>query len=178
MEQDRLDKLVFINYNKRLYERFQTRRLNNNDEDFDPIRVDELNYSSKWMTRIARAANEFVYGEEGLTWAQVDAAIGASEFHADHARRSITQARPTSIPTTRGCRRSYRNGRGRGRPRAHGRGTSMKTYSRKGKEPMEVDDEEEFQEEEEDEEEESYEEEEDDENEFGGQFEDFDDDEE
>ena len=89
MEQDRLDKLVFINYNKRLYERFQTRRLNNNDEDFDPIRVDELNFSSEWMTGIAGAANEFVYRKERLTWAQVDAAIGAS---TGRVRRSITQA--------------------------------------------------------------------------------------
>ena len=129
------------------------------------------------MTGIVGAASEFLYREEGLTWAQVDAAIGASEFHAGRARRLITQARPTSIPTIRGRGRFYRSGRGRGRPRAHGRGTSLKTYSRKDKEPMEVDDEEEFQEEEEDEEEKSYEEK-DDENEFGGQFEDFDDDEE
>ena len=92
MKQDWLDKLIFINYNKHLYERFQTRRLNNNDEDFDLIRVDKLNYNNEWMTGIARATNEFVYGEERLTWAQVDAAIGASEFHAGRARRSITQA--------------------------------------------------------------------------------------
>ena len=39
------------------------RRLNNNDEDFDPIRVDELNYNSEWMIGISEATNEFVYGE-------------------------------------------------------------------------------------------------------------------
>ena len=72
MEQQRLDKLVFINYNKRLYERFQMRRLRNKDKDFDPIHVEELNYNSDWMTRIPRAANEVVYEEDGLTWAQVD----------------------------------------------------------------------------------------------------------
>ena len=67
MKQDRLDKLVFINYNKRLYERFQKRRLNNNDEDFDPIRVNELNYNSEWMIGIVETTNEFVYGEKELT---------------------------------------------------------------------------------------------------------------
>ena len=50
MNVGRLSKLVFIKYNKALYERFQARRLRNNNEDFDPICVDELNYNSEWMT--------------------------------------------------------------------------------------------------------------------------------
>jgi hypothetical protein len=69
MEQKRLDKLVFVNYNKRLYERYQQRKLRNNEEDYDPIRVEELNYNSEWMTGVAGAANEFVYDDDGLTWA-------------------------------------------------------------------------------------------------------------
>jgi hypothetical protein len=72
MEQQRLNKLVYINYNKRLYERFQMRKLQNNVEDFDLIIVEDLNYSSEWMTGIEGAANEFVYEEDGLTWAQVN----------------------------------------------------------------------------------------------------------
>jgi hypothetical protein len=47
------------------------RRLLNNNEDFDPISIEELNYSSEWMTGVEGAANEFVYEEDGLTWAQV-----------------------------------------------------------------------------------------------------------
>ena len=90
MEEERLDNLVFIHYNNRLYDRFQTRRLNNNDEDFDLIRVDELNYSGEWMMGILRAANESVYGKEGLTRAQVDVAIGASEYHIVSAKRLTT----------------------------------------------------------------------------------------
>jgi hypothetical protein len=71
MEQQRLNKLVYINYNKRLHDRFEMRRVLNNSDNFDPILVEELNYSSEWMTGIEGAANEFVYEEDGLTWAQV-----------------------------------------------------------------------------------------------------------
>jgi hypothetical protein len=40
--------------------------------NYDPIVVDELNYSSEWMTGKEGACNEFVYNEEdGLTWAEV-----------------------------------------------------------------------------------------------------------
>ena len=67
MKQQRLNKLVFVNYNKHLYERFQMRRLRNKDEDFDPIHVEELNYNSEWMTGILGAAKEFVYGKDGFT---------------------------------------------------------------------------------------------------------------
>jgi hypothetical protein len=80
IEQKRLDMLVFVNYNKRLYDRFHRRRLENKDEDFDPIRVEELNYNSEWMTGVPGAANEFVYSDDGLTWAQVDTALGASDY--------------------------------------------------------------------------------------------------
>ena len=90
MEQDRLDELIFINNNS-LYARFQTRKLNNNDEDFDPICVDKLNYSSEWMMGILRAANEFMYGKERFTWTHVDVTIGASKTHADRVRRLTTQ---------------------------------------------------------------------------------------
>ena len=155
MEQQRLDKFVFINYNKRLYERFQMRWLRNKDEDFDPIHVEELNYNCEWMARIPGAANEFVYGEDGLIWTQVDMAIGAFEFNLGYTKSvkstQVTQALSTS-PTTRG----------RGHWRAKGRGNIVKIYSRKGKQLIVEEEEEEWEESEENEEEGAYKEEGDD----------------
>lgn len=121
MDPVRLSKLVFIKYNKALYERFQRRRIQNNSEDFDPICVDELNYSSEWMTGEEGACNEFVYEEDGLTWAEVDEAMGATDF--------LINVRPRRTSTIRG------RGRGRGES-----STGVQTYSRKGKEITTMDD--------------------------------------
>ena len=71
LDPERLSKLVFIKYNKSLHERFQTRRVQNKSEDYDPIVIDDLNYSSEWMTGRPGACNEFVYEEDGFTWAEV-----------------------------------------------------------------------------------------------------------
>jgi hypothetical protein len=98
MEQKRLDKLVFVNYNKRLYERYQQRKLRNNEEDYDPIRVEELNYNSEWMTGVAGAANEFVYDDDGLTWAQVDMAIDASDYITSGPRDTRQQQQQQTVP--------------------------------------------------------------------------------
>ena len=103
-----------------------------------------------------------MYGEDGLLWTQVDKAIGASEFNVSRIRRLTTQPSSTS-PTTRGCRCSHRS--------SHRHGKIVKTYTRKGKEPIE-ENEEEFEKEKKVVEEDAYvEEEADDENlEFVGQF--------
>ena len=72
--------------------------------------------NSEWMMEISGVANEFVQGEDGLTWAQVDTAIGASKFNLGRTKRvKFTQLSSTS-PTRRGC------GRGHGRGHARGRG--------------------------------------------------------
>jgi len=68
--------LVFVNYNQRLQERYEEKCLAN---DFDAIAVDDLNWSSEWMTGQDGASNEFVYGETGLTWASIEEAMGINE---------------------------------------------------------------------------------------------------
>jgi hypothetical protein len=87
-----------VNYNKRLHQRFYQRRLRNNEEDFDPIHVEELNFNSEWMTGVEGAANEFVYGDDGLTWAQVDMVVGVSDYMSGSRdtrlkRRKISQSK-------------------------------------------------------------------------------------
>lgn len=47
------------------------KKLENKSEDYDPLVLDDINYSSEWMTGKAGACNEFVYEEGGLTWAEV-----------------------------------------------------------------------------------------------------------
>jgi hypothetical protein len=75
------------------------KNLRNSEEEYDPIHVEELNYSSKWMTGIAGATNEFVYNDDGLTWAQVDIVVGTSDFISSGThdtrlkRRKITEKR-------------------------------------------------------------------------------------
>lgn len=50
-------------------ERFTTNKMLEDQDPtkYDPIRVQELNYTNKWMTRLAKASNEFADGEEALT---------------------------------------------------------------------------------------------------------------
>lgn len=67
---------MFVNYNRRLKDRYEEKCLRN---DFDPIVVEDLNWSSEWMTGEDGPSNEFVYGEEGLTWASIEVAMGVNE---------------------------------------------------------------------------------------------------
>ena len=67
---------MFVNYNQRLQDRYEERCLANN---FDSIAIDDLNWSSEWMTCQDRPSNEFVYGETGLTWASIELAMGINE---------------------------------------------------------------------------------------------------
>lgn len=81
-----MGKLVYINYNQKLQARYQEKVLQN--PTFDAIAVEELNWSSEWMTGIEGASNEFVYTEEeGLTWADVEHAMSETE-HVGPSTRS------------------------------------------------------------------------------------------
>lgn len=71
LESERLGKVLYINYNKRLHQRYQNYKLYNNTSNFDPICVDELNSNSEWITGIIGPSNEFVYREEGLIWVEI-----------------------------------------------------------------------------------------------------------
>lgn len=49
---------------------------------YDTIHLEELNLTSEWIIGIEIASDEFVYGEEGSTWAQVDKAAGVKSIPA------------------------------------------------------------------------------------------------
>ena len=94
MSVSRLNDLVYVNYNMKLAERFATNKLlvESGSQKYDTIHVDEFNLSSEWVTGEDGPCNEFVYGEEGLTWANVKEAARAAE-HPGPSTRS-RQARP------------------------------------------------------------------------------------
>ena len=53
---------------------------------YDAIYVEEMNEKSEWVTGNSGPCNEFVYGEEGLTWAEVEEASGAIEHPGPSTR--------------------------------------------------------------------------------------------
>jgi len=90
----RLDNLVYVNYNMKLTERFKTKKLlvESGSKKYDPLVVNEFNLMSEWLTGIDGACNEWVYTDEGLTWADVETAAGATEHPGPSTRSG--QARP------------------------------------------------------------------------------------
>lgn len=58
----------------KLAERFKTNRLliESGSKKYDAIYIDEFNLKSEWITGFSEACNEFVYDDEGLTWAKVE----------------------------------------------------------------------------------------------------------
>lgn len=88
-----MGKLVYINYNQKLQARYRQKMLQT--PTFDAIAVEDLNWSSEWMTGVEGAANEFVYTEEeGLTWADVHEAVGETD-HAGPSTRSYQRRMPS-----------------------------------------------------------------------------------
>ena len=89
----RLDNLVYVNYNMKLTERFKTHKLliESGSKKYDVIRVDDFNSKSEWVTGTSGAMNEFVYDDEGLTWADVETAVGASEHPGPSTRSRQSQ---------------------------------------------------------------------------------------
>ncbi|XP_058082029.1 RNA-directed DNA methylation 4-like isoform X2 [Magnolia sinica] len=73
LEQKKLNNLVFVQYNKKLRERFQSRK--EKPGFFDPICLDELDADNEWLVE----TEDPVFAREDLTWAQVeDAAYGST----------------------------------------------------------------------------------------------------
>lgn len=80
MEVDRLHKLVYINYNQRLNDRFQKERKNRVDEkNCNPIAISDTNYSSEWVTCVDEPSGKFVYEDGSLRWTDVWEASGVPE---------------------------------------------------------------------------------------------------
>ncbi|XP_043703201.1 uncharacterized protein LOC122653288 [Telopea speciosissima] len=86
-------------YNRRLQVRFQERK--EQSRNYDPLELDELDWSSKWMTGVSD--DELVHPEDDLTWRTVSAVTGASSsfYGANRARRSGPSTAPVpSLPSS------------------------------------------------------------------------------
>lgn len=81
---------MFVNYNAKLHERSERAKLLEEEGaiKYDPICLEELNFSSEWMTGIEGPSNEFVYTDDGLTWATVEEAMGIHERLGAYTRRA------------------------------------------------------------------------------------------
>ena len=90
-----LDDLVYCNYNLKLAERFKKNKLliESDSKKYDAIYVEAFNDKSEWVTGTGGPCNEFLYGEEGLTWAEVDEATGATDLP-----RPSTRTRRVPLP--------------------------------------------------------------------------------
>ncbi|KAK1287341.1 hypothetical protein QJS10_CPB19g01786 [Acorus calamus] len=83
---------TFDFFNQRLQARFQERR--EKSGIYDPIVLDELDWTCEWMTR--EDPNDLVYGEgDDLTWDYVDEALGASSAFEgrNRSRRNVSSNR-------------------------------------------------------------------------------------
>ncbi|MQL72844.1 hypothetical protein Taro_005187, partial [Colocasia esculenta] len=84
LEGKRLNDLVYVQYNRRLHERFQERK--KHPEKYDPICLEDLDWGSSWMTK---HCEDLVHEGDDLTWAIVDEAIGASKERTRRGKMSI-----------------------------------------------------------------------------------------
>ncbi|XP_043714749.1 uncharacterized protein LOC122663111 [Telopea speciosissima] len=77
LEHSRLNDLVYVQYNSRLQERFQQRReLEGKNKKYDPLILNELDWSSEWM--VTQPVEDLVHPNDDLTWDDVGRAMGAS----------------------------------------------------------------------------------------------------
>ncbi|XP_058067541.1 uncharacterized protein LOC131216927 [Magnolia sinica] len=93
LEQKKLNDLVFVQYNQKLREQFQSRK--EKPSFLDPICLDELDEDNKWLVE----TEDLVFAGEELTWAQVeDAAYGSTpgEGSSTTRRRRTGGSRGTS----------------------------------------------------------------------------------
>lgn len=88
LEHKRLNDLVYVQYNRRLRERFLERK--KHPERYDPICLRDLNWGSEWMTK---DGDDVVHEGDDLTWEMVDIAMGTSE---QRARRDTLSRGSTS----------------------------------------------------------------------------------
>jgi hypothetical protein len=70
LEHKRLNKLVYVSYNKKMHNRFQKiRELGCKGQKVNPLMLDEFQWDNEWVDENC----------EESTWAAVDEAVGASE---------------------------------------------------------------------------------------------------
>ncbi|XP_058110209.1 uncharacterized protein LOC131253274 [Magnolia sinica] len=85
LERKKLNDLVFVQYNQKLQERFQSRK--EKSGFFDLIYLDELDADNEWLIE----TEDLVFAGEELTWAQVeDAAYESTPGEGSTTRRRRT----------------------------------------------------------------------------------------
>ncbi|XP_062203444.1 uncharacterized protein LOC133905699 [Phragmites australis] len=90
LEHKRLNKLVYISYNRRIASRFQMlRQEGSKGKRSNPLLLQEFDWENEWVDQNA----EKVHEGEDLTWAEVDEAAGAS-VGAMHNLRSRNSNAP------------------------------------------------------------------------------------
>ena len=87
LEHKRLNKLVYVSYNKKMSNRFKKiRELGCKGQKSNPLTLDEFQWDNEWVDENC----------EESTWAAVDEAIGASKNLQGHNLPRATPARATA----------------------------------------------------------------------------------
>ncbi|CAH9087382.1 unnamed protein product [Cuscuta europaea] len=73
LEHKRLNDLVFIQYNRKIVNRFKKRR--EEGSDFNPLVLEEFSWDNEWVDD---SATQVVHRGDDLLWDQVDEVLGAS----------------------------------------------------------------------------------------------------
>ncbi|XP_052170573.1 uncharacterized protein LOC127786893 isoform X3 [Diospyros lotus] len=104
LEQQRLNDLVFVKYNRALRRRFSLRK------SIDPISLDEVDESNEWLLgaidKFGESDDELVHEDHDLTWADVAMSSGVEE--ANYSTRSKATS-TSNLTKGRGIRASTSN---------------------------------------------------------------------
>jgi hypothetical protein len=76
LEHKRLNDLVYVQYNRKMAVRFQKRH-EKGAGSFDPLCHEDFDWNNEWVDVDA----EPIYNGRGITWEQVDEAVGASQTY-------------------------------------------------------------------------------------------------
>jgi hypothetical protein len=88
LEFQRLNDLTFVQYNRKNADRFQKlREEGSKGVRSDPLVLEDLDWENEWIDANAQP----VYEGADITWAEVDAAVGASEGPLHNLRRRGSQ---------------------------------------------------------------------------------------
>jgi hypothetical protein len=107
LEHQRLNDLVYVQYNKKIMERFKKRRAEG--KILNPLILEEFQWDNEWV-QMATNNEEVHPGDHGLFWFHIDEAIGATKplqgrnfprMSRTYTRRNgVVAAASTSTTTT------------------------------------------------------------------------------
>jgi hypothetical protein len=89
--QEKLNDLVYIQYNRKLELRYKETLLNINDPSYDPIVLREVDENDDWVIPSEEELEEFVRVGDDLLWRQVREAQGVVDVGPSTRSRSRTQ---------------------------------------------------------------------------------------